>query len=77
MSESDWGRVKKIFAEALEQDPASRDAWIERECGGDRQLQGQVEGLLLAHRDAGRGRLITFMTGDRRHAFVVALRNKR
>lgn len=53
MVEGDWARVKKIFAEAIERDEAERLAWVKQECAGDVLTQGQVEGLLRAHEDAG------------------------
>jgi serine/threonine protein kinase/Tol biopolymer transport system component len=51
-----WRRVEALFYEALERDPASRAAFLERSCTGDEELRREVEEL-LAHTDATLGQL--------------------
>ena len=41
-----WPRVKAVFLEALEQSDAERDSFVADACGGDRDLQHDVECLL-------------------------------
>ena len=48
-----WGRVKEVFQEALERDPALRPAFVVERCAGDPALQKTVEALLAAHDEAG------------------------
>ncbi len=43
--------AEEIFADALEVHPSERDAFLKAACGGDKELQGEVEDLL---RDADR-----------------------
>jgi hypothetical protein len=38
-----------IFTEALRVPPGERDGFLERSCGGDRDLRRKVEALLRAH----------------------------
>ena len=45
MPPENWARVKKLFAEAVEFDPASRDAFIDRACGDDTELRAQLLGV--------------------------------
>ncbi|MHB1170640.1 MAG: tetratricopeptide repeat protein [Longimicrobiales bacterium] len=46
MSRERWQRIDDLFAAALEIEPASRDAWLERECAGDDDLLAHVRRLL-------------------------------
>src|SRR4051794_18343824 len=48
-------KVKEIFGEALEHSGAAREDFLERACGGDQDLRGEVEGLLAALDEAGTG----------------------
>jgi tetratricopeptide (TPR) repeat protein/tRNA A-37 threonylcarbamoyl transferase component Bud32 len=41
--------VKDLFHAALEVAPAARDAWLDRECGGDAELRQRIALLLSAH----------------------------
>ena len=48
-----WGRVKEIFAAALECAPTERAPFIEDACAGDEELHAEVNSLLCAHEGAG------------------------
>ncbi len=48
MASTDWQRVKVLLADALEESPENRTAFIERSCNGDTTLMREVEAL-LAH----------------------------
>ena len=48
-----WHRVKQVFQDALEQPADERERFVRSACGDDRELQGEVESLLLAHAAAG------------------------
>ena len=52
LSPEDWGRVKEIFAEAVELDPDRRRALLDRECAQDDRLRFQVESLLASDAQA-------------------------
>ncbi len=43
---AEWDRVKEIFADALELDPAEQADFVERACGDDAGLLAQVRALL-------------------------------
>ena len=43
-----WERVKELFGRAVEIAEDEREAWLERECGGDAALRAEVAGLLAA-----------------------------
>jgi serine/threonine-protein kinase len=43
-----WKEIDRLFAAALERDPAERPAFLNDVCGGDQQLRAEVESL-LAH----------------------------
>jgi serine/threonine protein kinase/TolB-like protein/Flp pilus assembly protein TadD len=43
-----WQEIDRIFAAALEQEPAERAAFLDQFCGGDEELRKEVESL-LAH----------------------------
>jgi len=46
-----WQRLKEVFHGALEQDPASRAAFLDRECAGDAALREEVDALIANHED--------------------------
>src|SRR4051812_29188035 len=48
-----WNRVKQVFQHALEQPAEKRDQFCRDACGGDRELQRDMEPLLPAHGAAG------------------------
>ncbi|MEP6819910.1 MAG: protein kinase [bacterium] len=43
-----WQEIDRIFAAALEREPAERPAFLDEACGGDEQLRKEVESL-IAH----------------------------
>src|SRR5207302_9735898 len=43
-----WQKIKDLFGEALEQDPAGRKAFLDQACNGDQALRAEVESLLAA-----------------------------
>ncbi len=47
-----WRRVKDVFQETFERDPANRAAFLETACGSDLELRAAVEQLLRAHAGA-------------------------
>ncbi|HKK27519.1 MAG TPA: tetratricopeptide repeat protein [Gemmatimonadota bacterium] len=47
------GRVRDLFAEALEREADARAAYLERACGDDSALREEVESLLSAHEAMG------------------------
>jgi non-specific serine/threonine protein kinase/serine/threonine-protein kinase len=47
-----WERIKAVFQETFEREPAERAAAVDRACGGDATLREAVERLLRAHADA-------------------------
>ncbi|HUA82215.1 MAG TPA: protein kinase [Bryobacteraceae bacterium] len=53
MTASRWGEIKSILAEVLEQQPAHREAALDRLCGEDSDLRGEVESLLAFEQQAG------------------------
>ena len=50
---ADWSRVKELLGEALERPAADRAGWLAGACGGDAELQAEVQALLAAHERAG------------------------
>src|SRR5579864_5854259 len=52
MRSGDWQQVEEIFQEALQRDPAQRDAYLRQACHGDAELHREVSSL-LAHHDEG------------------------
>jgi len=44
-----WDRVKEVLQQALERPPEERGAFLCDACGGDRDLEHEVESLLIAH----------------------------
>jgi serine/threonine protein kinase len=49
----DWARVADLFHRVLEEQPADRAAFLEREARGDARLAAEVGSLLAAHDRAG------------------------
>ncbi|MGC9949872.1 MAG: serine/threonine-protein kinase [Bryobacteraceae bacterium] len=41
-----WQRIQSIFHAAVELPEAGQQAFVERECGGDRELQAEIEAML-------------------------------
>ncbi len=41
-----WQEIDRVFAAALELEPAERVAFLDQACGGDEELRGEVESLL-------------------------------
>lgn len=52
MPSRDWKQVKAIFHEALRQEPAEREAFLEKTCGDDIELRIEVESLLISLTEA-------------------------
>jgi len=46
-----WQKVKDLFGDALEQDPAGRKVFLDQACNGDHALRAEVESLLAAAQD--------------------------
>jgi len=53
MTPERWRRLKGLFGEALEVEPAERGAWAETACGGDEPLCAELAALLASHQGAG------------------------
>jgi non-specific serine/threonine protein kinase/serine/threonine-protein kinase len=51
MEAARWGRVREVFAAALERPLSERSAAVDELCGGDPELERQVRTLLRAHSD--------------------------
>jgi len=47
-----WRQIESLFQEALQHDPAERDAWLREACHGDAGLQREVASLLANHQEA-------------------------
>jgi hypothetical protein len=41
-----WERVERIFHQALEQPPDTRNAWLKSACAGDPEVHAEVASLL-------------------------------
>jgi serine/threonine protein kinase/Tol biopolymer transport system component len=54
MTPERWRQITDVFHTALARDTAAREAFLEQACGADRDLRGEVDAMLAAHRDAGR-----------------------
>ena len=54
MTPERWRHITDVFHTALARDTAAREAFLEQACGADRDLRGEVDAMLAAHRDAGR-----------------------
>src|SRR5450755_2025192 len=48
MTSERWQQIKRVLAEALEELPANRAAYLDRSCAGDEDLHREVE-LCLEH----------------------------
>src|SRR5258707_3476018 len=46
-----WRQVESLFQEALQRDPAERDAYVRDACRGDVGLQREVASLLANHHE--------------------------
>ena len=46
-----WQQIEEIFQEALQHDPAERDAFVREACRGDTELQREVVSLLANHHE--------------------------
>ena len=46
-----WAHVEEIFHEALQRDPALRDAYLRQACGGDAALHREIADLLTHHEE--------------------------
>ena len=44
-----WRKIESVFQEALERDPAERDAYVREACRGDSDLRREVTSLLATH----------------------------
>ena len=49
MNPEEWQKVRSILESALELDPASRSAFVDRACAGDKNLRTEVLSLLSEH----------------------------
>jgi serine/threonine protein kinase/dipeptidyl aminopeptidase/acylaminoacyl peptidase len=47
-----WQQIESLFREALERDPAERNAWLREACQGDSDLRREVASLLANHQAA-------------------------
>jgi Tol biopolymer transport system component/predicted Ser/Thr protein kinase len=47
-----WQQIEFLFQEALERDPAERNAWLREACCGDSGLEREVASRLANHREA-------------------------
>jgi serine/threonine protein kinase len=47
-------QIEEIFQEALQRDPAGREAYVHEACGGDAELQREVASLLVNYKEASR-----------------------
>jgi eukaryotic-like serine/threonine-protein kinase len=59
MTREQWQSVRRVLEHALELDPAERARYLDKACGGDADLRGEVESLLHADEQATRA----FLTG--------------
>src|SRR5215470_498159 len=46
-----WQQIEEIFQEALQRDPAERDAFVREACRGDAELQREIVSLLANHHE--------------------------
>ena len=53
MSSARWPTITKIFEAALEKRQSERDRFVQEACGGDQDLQSEVNRLLAADEAAG------------------------
>ena len=52
MKSGDWQQIEEIFQEALQRDPAQREAYLREACRGDSDLRREVASLLANHQEA-------------------------
>lgn len=52
MTPERWNRIEDLFSQAVEHDPGTRSAWLDKQCGTDRELRVQVERLLASDTEA-------------------------
>jgi len=55
MTPERWQKIDQLFAEALEQEPSRRAAFLARVCAGDQRLHREVASLLAAHEQSSSG----------------------
>lgn len=48
MDSSRWQQLWKLFDQALEQNPAQREAWVDAACSGDADMAAEVKRLIAA-----------------------------
>ena len=53
MDAARWERIKSVFQEAFDRDPAERAAWLDAACGEDLELRDAVQRLIDGHAGAG------------------------
>src|SRR5260370_15336196 len=46
-----WRQIETLFLDALQRDPAARDAWLREACRGDSDLRREVASLLANHHE--------------------------
>ncbi|HEX6967030.1 MAG TPA: tetratricopeptide repeat protein [Gemmatimonadaceae bacterium] len=71
MTPERWAELQDILHEAIVRDPSSRDTYLERACGNDPALRGEVEQLLDAH---GRSGMLDQVADNVMAALVAGLR---
>src|SRR5262249_19174432 len=54
VSSRNWQQLEEIFHEALQRDPAQRDAYLREACGSDAVLHREITDL-LTHHESGAG----------------------
>jgi len=52
MDQARWHKLERIIGDALELEPESRDAFLSRACGEDRDLLAEAQSLLSLHSEA-------------------------
>jgi serine/threonine protein kinase len=65
LSEAPWNRVEELFHQALDLPVERRAAFLQKECGADASLRGEVESLLAHESEAGE----TFLGQAAPHSF--------
>lgn len=48
MSDNSWDRIQELFLKVVDLPLAEREVFLERECNGDRELEGEVASLVRA-----------------------------
>jgi serine/threonine-protein kinase len=59
MTPERWRRIDELFDGALRLDPAEREAWLRKACGGDEGLRAEVARLLAHDKSAERDGFLT------------------